>query len=676
MSNRKAQGEDADQPDGRAQLLSILSLALPAIVLPVGIFNVLSDPEHWERLGFTAATVGMSAAVQWLLRRGRARSAAALFVGFLWLLGAAWVPFGGGTSSLAYTSMVVLVLMASLVASPRAGFVVAVGTGVWGLVVALAEGEGMVSSAVQTTAFNGWATSTGLFLLAATIIYLSVRATERAAQARQSKFDTETRHAALLDRSPDAILTFDLARRVTTWNAQAVSIFGVSAENALGCSLTELGLLSPDDLSRMSADLDAAFAGETSSPTSYQIQHPGGHTVEVELNRSAFTDSTGRTSVQTILRDVTDQRELELLLRQSQKVEAVGHLAGGVAHDFNNLLTIIGCVESARDDAKWEDIKTIGAAANEAAKLTKQLVALAQRQVLKPRPTDLNDLITGMVQLLGRALGDHITIETDLDEGLWFINVDASQIHQVVLNLALHARDAMPRGGEIRIESRNLSGDPDNERVELRLSDTGPGIKREDLEHVFEPFFTTKPLGKGTGLGLSTALGIANQSGGTLHVESVPPAGACFILRLPRCVAAPSTAPEPSDDGAPASRQRVLLVDDNPIVKQTLVRIFEHAGYDVVSTSDPEHAITLVRSDLVVDLLVTDVMMPRVSGPELVRRIRLVRPALPVLFISGHAVEALGLEDMLAQGAGFLSKPFTSAHLFAEVQKVLGRAGR
>jgi len=381
-------------------------------------------------------------------------------------------------------------------------------------------------------------------------------------------------------------------------------------------------------------------------------------------------------------RDVTTQHHLEDQLRQAQKMEAVGRLAGGIAHDFNNILTaILGTCSLMQRELPAgsrirEDVDEIERSASRAAGLTHQLLAYSRRQVLQPEVLDLNAVVGDLDRMLRRLIGEDVELVTTLGAGLGRVLADRGQIEQVVLNLAVNARDAMPRGGRLTIETADAGGP--TPRVVLAIGDTGVGMNDEVRSHLFEPFFTTKEVGKGTGLGLATVYGIVRQSGGSITVESAPGRGSTFRVFLPR-VEEGALRPSDADRAAPGSADRragapaahILLAEDEPQVRALTQRVLEARGYQVLAAADGAAALKLASDRTVrVDLLVTDVVMPIMSGPDLARRLREARPGLPVVYMSGYADPGLA-HEAAATGGAFLSKPFETEALERLVEQAL-----
>jgi PAS domain S-box-containing protein len=383
-------------------------------------------------------------------------------------------------------------------------------------------------------------------------------------------------------------------------------------------------------------------------------------------------------------------REQEDLLRRSQKLEAIGRLAGGVAHDFNNLLAVVSMFGESLlaglppDGELAEDAQTIIDTAERGARLTQQLLAFGRRAVLQPVHQQAGGLVLEMEVMIRRLLGDDVELVVDADPSTGWIHADRGEIGQVLMNLAVNARDAMPDGGRLTItvldgvwmEAQPALGLEAGEYVELRVEDTGEGMGPEQLEHIFEPFYTTKQLGKGTGLGLATVYGIVKQSGGGLRVESSPGVGTLFVIYLPCArVAGPVEAPEAPVVELARGRETVLLAEDDAAVRRGTARVLRQAGYRVLEAANAGEALLVAEQHVgPLHALVTDVDMPRVSGPRLARRLQLARPSLQVLFVSGHGGEALAESGIPPGGATLLVKPFSALQLTAALRVLLDGA--
>jgi len=387
-------------------------------------------------------------------------------------------------------------------------------------------------------------------------------------------------------------------------------------------------------------------------------------------------------------RDITEQKKLEEQLRQAQKMEVIGRLAGGVAHDFNNLLTVILgystllLEQTQPGDPFHEGIHVIRATAERAAALTRQLLAFSRKQLLMPAVLDLNAVIRELAPMLHRLIGEDIRLHTDLAENLGQIKADRHQLEQVLMNLAVNARDAMPTGGLLTIQTRDEGAD-----VVLTVRDTGHGMDEHTHAHLFEPFFTTKEVGKGTGLGLATVYGIVQQSGGRITVDSAPGAGAAFHITLPRLTlteeeaaghssrlaeaAANSTADAVSRPPA-GRKETILLVEDEEMLRNLWHIVLHKHGYTVLEAEDGAEALAICQSHKgPIDLLVTDVVMPSLSGRELADRVALLHPEIKVLYISGYTDDAVIRNGIVADQVQLLHKPFTPDILVVKVREAL-----
>jgi signal transduction histidine kinase/CheY-like chemotaxis protein len=394
-------------------------------------------------------------------------------------------------------------------------------------------------------------------------------------------------------------------------------------------------------------------------------------------------------------RQIAVRERIEAQLLQSQKMEGIGRLAGGIAHDFNNLLTaILGYTALIRmglrpGDAVAEDVAEVEKAARRAADLTRQLLAFARKQVVTPRVVSLNELVGNLQRLLDRLIGPHVMLETELAPDLWAVRADAGQLEQVVTNLVVNARDALPRGGTVRLVTRNVTLTPDaaaayadlpaGDYVRLDVADSGEGMDEATLARVFEPFFTTKEKGKGTGLGLATAYGIVRQAGGSVSANSRPGEGSTFTVLLPRVNEPPGRVEATPASVAAAGGEgdeTVLVVDDEAPVRDIAVRALRARGYRVLPAGDGLEAQRVAEEAEALDLLVADVQMPGLDGRELAAVLRATRPELRVLYISGRADVAAQGEEAPPAGTDFLPKPFTPSQLAVAVRALLDRANR
>jgi len=389
--------------------------------------------------------------------------------------------------------------------------------------------------------------------------------------------------------------------------------------------------------------------------------------------------------------NVTAQRKLEAQLRQSQKMEAVGRLAGGVAHDFNNLLLAISGYANfaldrpdGGDPALRADLEEISKASARAATLTSQLLAFSRQQLLQPKPLNLNDSVVDIEKMLQRLLGEDIAIVTTLDPNLGQVLADRSQIDQIVVNLAVNARDAMPDGGTLTLETASLHldeqaaaalfGAEPGPYIVLSVSDTGEGMDEATRTHAFEPFFTTKPQGVGSGLGLSTVYGIVKQSGGYVTIDSAPGVGATFTIYLRRSDEVVEAAAAPVAEPPPSGNETLLLVEDEDVVRRVVTLMLKRHGYEVVAVAGPNEALELFRDGVTFDLVVTDIVMPEMKGPELVRRLLEQSPQLKVIYTSGYTSHAVLDSSALTSTNAYLQKPFSATELARKVRDVLDAA--
>jgi signal transduction histidine kinase/ActR/RegA family two-component response regulator len=412
-----------------------------------------------------------------------------------------------------------------------------------------------------------------------------------------------------------------------------------------------------------------------------------GSVFPVEISLSPVDTPAGRQVFVTIV-DTTERKRLELDLRQAQKMESIGQLAGGIAHDFNNLLTAIrGYGELARaelraGDPAASDLDQVLVAADRAAELTRQLLAFSRRQVLQPRVLDVGEAVGRLAPMLRRLLGEHIDLAVEGTHGLSHVRVDPGQLEQVIVNLAVNARDAMLQGGQLTIETADVEFGADyaathpevvaGRYVVLAVSDTGSGMDEETRARAFEPFFTTKEPGRGTGMGLATVHGIVKQSGGFIDVYSEPGRGTTFRIHFPR-VDEPVTADGgPSEAPKSSGTETILLVEDDAAVRAYARRALRAHGYTVAEAANGAQALALAtQPGARIDLLMTDVAMPAMNGPELAERLRSERPGLRVLYVSGFAEDHFGRSAIPAEDVAFLPKPFSADGLARAVRQVL-----
>ncbi|MGH3103067.1 MAG: ATP-binding protein [Gaiellaceae bacterium] len=492
----------------------------------------------------------------------------------------------------------------------------------------------------------------------------------------------EARYRTLVEHLPLATYIDALDGKTSYISPQIEPMLGYPARLWLDTPEFFADLIHPDDRDRVLAEV--ADWRESGRPfrSEYRLLAGDGRPVWVLDETVLVRDEDGRSMFRHgFFLDVTAQKEaeheqarLEEELRQSQKMESVGRLAGGVAHDFNNLLMAIsgyGDLALARlgpdAGALRANLEGIKQAAERATSLTRQLLAFSRKQILQPKVLDLNGVVAGMDGLLRRLIGEDVEVVTVFDPAVGRVEADPGQLEQVLVNLAINARDAMPGGGTLTIET--ASAPPG--RVLLSVSDTGSGIDPETKKRIFEPFFTTKDMGKGTGLGLSTVYGIVAQSGGSIEVESTPGAGATFRVYLPVVEQAPEQG-DGADGGAEGGSGTILLVEDEDIVRNLIIEILERYGYTVLAAAGPEQGLEIgERYGASIDLLLTDVVMPKMSGRELAQRLLAARPSARLIYMSGYTDGALLEHGVLADGTMFLQKPFSSEELARKVREVL-----
>lgn len=496
--------------------------------------------------------------------------------------------------------------------------------------------------------------------------------------------DTEARLRAFINNAPDALIVNDGIGRIVDVNRRACDALGYTREELLTMSIPDIDTkVTPETIA--SWDLSAPARGPLTVEGCFRRKD--GTTFPVEISVACWETSSPQLFI-AVARDISRSNQLEMQLRQAQRMEAVGRLAGGIAHDFNNLVTAIkGHAELLRQEvhpAAYGDVDEITASADRAAALTAQLLAFSRRQVLQLQVLDLNSVVTDMQKLLARLIGENISLITALDRDVTRIEADRTQLEQVVMNLVLNARDAMPDGGNLRIRTANaVLTEVDADRftfvapgsyVLLSVSDDGLGMDGETAARVFEPFFTTKEQGKGSGLGLATVYGIVKQLGGYIWCDSEPGKGTTFRVYMPPARQAP--LPRPGADAARITVKRgdetVLLVEDEPAVRSLVRRVLLKNGYRVIDASNGIEALRVAsRYEAPIHLLITDVVMPEMGGRDLAERLGPQRPEMKILYMSGYAEDAIVVNHVLQPGFAFLPKPFAPDILAAKVRETL-----
>jgi PAS domain S-box-containing protein len=522
----------------------------------------------------------------------------------------------------------------------------------------------------------------------------------------------------LLEGAPDAMVCVDRYGRIALVNAQTERLFGYQRDELVGQPVEILLPEMARKAHRAHRDQYVANPGPRAMGSGMELsaRRRDGSTFRTEVSLSAIETDDGPLVIAAV-RDVTERLELraererrrgqaerlrgqaerdklEGQLQQAQRLESVGQLAGGVAHDFNNLLAVISNYaafvgdEVAKDGSEvdWrsvrEDVRQIQLAAGRAAELTHQLLAFARRDVVRLRPLDLNEVITRVEQLLIRTLDEHLVLKTDLAPQLCPVLADPGQIEQVLVNLAVNARDAMPSGGTLVVQTSVTDVDeshpasriglPPGRYACMKISDTGVGMPRDVIDHAFEPFFTTKPKGEGTGLGLATVYGIVTQAGGHVQINSEPGIGTTVTILLP--ASGQGIQAEPAPEHEPAG-ETVLIVEDEPAMREVTRRILSRSGYHVIVAANGQEAIEIAANHAGdIDVLLTDVVMPRMLGKEAAERIRALRPGVKVLFMSGYSQGVLDCQGVVDVGVNLIQKPFSEAQLLATLGRIIAGA--
>jgi PAS domain S-box-containing protein len=503
---------------------------------------------------------------------------------------------------------------------------------------------------------------------------------------RKRREDVLREQATLLDRAKDAIIVRGLDRRIRYWNKAAASIYGIPRDDAIGRRVEDV-VAYDDPVAFEAADAEVFAKGEWSGR--FRQAGPDGKSITVDGHWTLLRDEGNHpVGVLKIHTDVTERVELERRLAQSQKLEAIGQLTGGIAHDFNNLLTVIvGNADTLAEELSDRTdvlplVDMIRTAGERGAELTRHLLAFARRQALEPRTVRPDELVDGMRNLLRRTLGENVELAVEHAADIAQVLVDPAQFESALLNLCINARDAMPGGGKLMIETANVILDQNyteqradvvpGDYVRISISDTGTGMSAEDAARAFEPFFTTKARGQGTGLGLSMVYGFVKQSGGHVAIYSELGHGTVvtLYLRQARDHVEPVRVVEPTDIAGRG--ERILLVEDDDLVRAHAVQLLTSLGYGVVAATNGPEALAQLRENIPCDLLFTDVIMPGgLTGPRLAEAAHVLRPGLPVLYTSGYTENAIIHHGRVDPGINLLHKPYRKAELAAKLRAVL-----
>ena len=530
------------------------------------------------------------------------------------------------------------------------------------------------------------------------IIATAIGVEEERKRSSQTIQQSEERYRTILENIEDGYFEVDIAGNYTFFNDSLCRMLGYSRDEMMGMNNRQY--TDEENAKKLYQAFNKVYrTGEPTKNFAWEIIIKDGTKRYIETSVSLIKNISGQPlGFRGIVRDITERKraeqEMEVLqeqLRQSQKMEAIGRLAGGIAHDFNNLLTVIkgysqlSLVEIKEGDPLKLNIEEIRRAADRAADLTRQLLAFSRRQIMEMKVLDLNDLLKNLDKMLRRVIGEDIELVTLLAGDLGRVKTDPGQTEQVVMNLSVNSKDAMPEGGKLTIETANVDLDDAYARnhvavtpgrfVMISVSDTGVGMTPEVRDRVFEPFFTAKEKGKGTGLGLSTVYGIVKQSGGNIWVYSEPGKGTTFKIYLPRVDEPLEKLGERVEvKEIPRGTETILVVEDEEEVRKLAVRILERQGYKVLEASQGLDAFLIAEKyEDLIHLLVSDVVMPKISGRELADRIAEIRPEIKVLYMSGYTDNAIVHHGVLGEGMEFIQKPFTVDGLIRKVREVLDK---
>ena len=711
----------------RASLLNTILLAAFVIAslltLSTAFFGAAAASVP-GRISAGASTAAMAVVMWFVMRRGHVTLTSLVISSVLLVNTTVALYFIGTVRAPIAANYIVCIIIAGLLVGARAATVFLSLSLLLLFGLLRAEVAGLLPSGQASSGVNDWVAHAAVFAMITVLLILTTRsineALERARReeraltevneglqreiverkrAEEEVRDSERRYRLLADNVTDIIWTTDLNLKFTYISPSIVQT-GYTVEEAMAQSVEEFLGPASLDLSKQAIARELAEGGrESANPfgaLTLELGFPGkdGVTLAAESRIRFLYDSDGSpVGILGVTRDIAARKRLEEQLRKAQEMEAIGRLSGGVAHDFNNILTAITgysellLMDLDPDDPEHSDVEAIKEAAERAAALTQQLLAFSRKQVLRLEVLDLNSVVANTEKMLQRLIGEDIDLTTILDPDLGRVRADPGRIEQVIMNLAVNARDAMPQGGKLTIETKNAVLDADYARgyvdvepgryVMLVVSDAGVGMSEEIQSHLFEPFFTTKEDGKGTGLGLATVYGIVKQSDGHIGVYSEPGQGTAFKIYLPRT----DEAVEPLHPGLVSAEsgrgsEIILLVEDDEAVRNLARRVLTESDYTVLEAGNGEEAIQVCQQHQgPLHLLLTDVVLPGgMSGRKIAERLVLLRPEVKVLCMSGYTDDAIVHHGVLEPGIAFLEKPFTPTALLQKVRRVLDEA--
>ncbi len=663
-----------------ARLVAGLVNFLLVAVLCFGVIAFLS-PGPKPTAQWVTLTVGLVAlgGLRRLAQAGRVRAAAVALCTIAWVATATDLPVHG-PETIAVGGFVIVVVIGGLTLGPVAALVLAAATAL--LLAGVMLGLLPVGRIVPTSALRLTHYATQLTVASLLIAWWAAHTRRLVRQLRAS----EARHAQLLEESPDAIVSIDRTGRTTFWNPAAENMLGFARSEVVGRSWSESGTVPSKHVDAVRADIASVMGARTAIVRDLELTHRNGQLVAVEAKSMALREEGEVVGMVSIVRDVSERKRTELeraslraQLVSAQRMEAVGRFAGGIAHDFNNILTIIlntaEIVQAQTPDADPEAMTDIRDAAKRGAALTRQLLTFSRRQPSQARPTDVNQSLVALRPMLDRLLGQDVKIEVRLCAASANVLIDPGQLDQIVVNLVVNSRDAMPHGGTITITTERVPGSALASSIAIGVSDTGSGMDPATKAQAFEPFFTTKGDG-GTGLGLSVVQNIVHLAGGKIHCGSEQGRGTAIQIVLPIVDAIESPLTVARTRTRTRTSLKVVLVDDDIRVRNSVSRILQGAGISVEALSLPVDIADVQRRLRDADALIADILMPGLTGPDLVDELRRRGNRTPVIFISGHAEHALVERARSAPNALLLSKPFTIDDILARLDELCSRAAR